>query len=490
MDELLRAPQTARRPRTHVRKERGSDIRIKLRKFVETCGEYAHKGQTFIRENPLNPALFILAAAVLCAATITATVFDFGYTVSVDGETLGVVHSVEEYERAVASVEARASRILNQEYTVSAEADFGLVLNDRDEFITAGAIEGYLFSHVGEIVAGYDLVVAGEVIGSADDKAALEALLDQIAAPYLSENTVSYGFVEDVKINSSYITSDSNVDLEAMYAVLTENTTGETTYTVVAGDTYSEIAYDNDMTLSELLTLNPDANVDRLMIGDVLNVKQVIPFLSVYTVESETYVAEVACPIEYVNDDTMYEGNSKIVTQGVPGEALVTADVTYVNGYETERTVVESTTLTEPTTTVIAVGTAERPKTASNGYYIWPTSGTVTSKYGYRYIFGSWSFHSGIDIANSKGTNIVAADGGKVTYAGWMSGYGYLVIITHDSGAQTYYGHCSSILVSVGERVYQGQHIAEMGSTGRSTGVHLHFEIRINGSTVDPLKYL
>lgn len=490
MDELLRAPQTARRPRTHVRKERGSDIRIKLRDLLETCGEYAYKCRTFIRQNPIHPALFVLAAALLCAVTITATVFDFGYAVTVDGESLGVIRSQEEYERAVTSVETRASRILDADYVVSAEAGFRLVLNQRDEFITSGAIESYLFSCVSEIVVGYDLVVEGEVIGSAEDKAALEELLEQILAPYETENTVSCGFVEDVRISSSYVTADSNLDVDAMYAVLTENTTGETTYTVVAGDTYSEIAYDNDMTLSELLTLNPEADIDRLMVGDVLNVKQIIPFLSVYTVESETYVAEVSCPVEYVQDSTMYEGNSKIITQGVPGEALVTADVTYVNGYETERTVVESTTLTEPTTTVIAVGTAERPKTASNGYYIWPTSGTVTSKYGYRYIFGSYSFHSGIDIANSKGTDIVAADGGKVTYAGWMSGYGNLIIITHDNGNQTYYGHCSSLLVSVGERVYQGQHIAEMGATGRTTGVHLHFEIRINGSTVNPLNYL
>lgn len=488
MDELLRTPQSARRPRTHVRGRRASDNRIK--KFVETCGEYAHKAETYLREKPVHPGLFLLVAALLCTVTITATVFDTGYAVTVDGETLGVLHSVEEYERAVASVEARASRILGYDYEVVCEASFEKILNGRDEFVTAGSIEGFLFGHVGEIVAGYDLMVSGEVIGSADDKAALEALLDEIAAPYMSENTVSYGFVEDVKITGSYITSESNLDLDGMYATLTENTTGETTYTVVAGDTYSEIAYDNDMTLSELFTLNPQANIDRLMIGDVLNVKRIIPFLSVYTIESETYEAEISSPIEYVSDSTIYQGDTKVVTQGTAGLAMVTADVTYVNGYETERTVVESTTLVEPTVTVVAVGTAERPKTASTGKYIWPTSGTVTSKYGYRYIFGSYSFHSGIDIANRKGTNIVAADGGKVTYAGWMSGYGYLVVITHDNGNQTYYGHCSQILVSVGERVYQGEHIAEMGSTGRSTGVHLHFEIRINGSTVNPLNYI
>lgn len=98
--------------------------------------------------------------------------------------------------------------------------------------------------------------------------------------------------------------------------------------------------------------------------------------------------------------------------------------------------------------------------------------------------------HKGIDISGSYGAPIYAADGGTVTYSGWMSGYGYLVIITHNNGYTTYYGHNSKLLVSNGTKVYKGQQIAKMGSTGRSTGNHCHFEIRYNGSTVNPLNYL
>ena len=104
--------------------------------------------------------------------------------------------------------------------------------------------------------------------------------------------------------------------------------------------------------------------------------------------------------------------------------------------------------------------------------------------------FGGTSYHSGIDIANSYGTDIVASDGGIVIYAGWMSGYGYLVQIDHQNGYVTYYGHNSSLLVSVGDKVYKGQHIAEMGSTGRSTGNHCHFEVRYNGERQNPLDYV
>ena len=166
------------------------------------------------------------------------------------------------------------------------------------------------------------------------------------------------------------------------------------------------------------------------------------------------------------------------------------ADVTFINGYEKERNVTSTTTLKEPTTTVKAVGTKEKPKTASKGTYIWPVSGRISSYFGGRYIFGSYSYHSGLDITCSYGTSIKAADGGTVTFAGYKGSYGNLVIITHDNGTQTYYAHNSSLLVSAGDKVYQGQVIAKAGSTGRSTGPHCHFEVRVRGTAVNPLNYL
>jgi murein DD-endopeptidase MepM/ murein hydrolase activator NlpD len=242
--------------------------------------------------------------------------------------------------------------------------------------------------------------------------------------------------------------------------------------------------------MSDLKALNPNVNINKLSVGQVLNVKELIPRLSVRTVEHVTYTEPIPCPVQTKDDPTIYVGSSKIITKGVEGEAEVTANVTRVNGGEKERDVLESRTPTEPTTTIKAVGTKPKPKTASNGYYKWPCRGKITSYFGYRRIFGSRSYHSGIDIAAPKGTAIKAADGGKVTFSGTKGNYGKLVIITHDDGTQTYYGHCSSLLVSAGERVYQGQTIAKVGSTGRSTGNHCHFEVRIKGSSVNPLNYL
>lgn len=124
--------------------------------------------------------------------------------------------------------------------------------------------------------------------------------------------------------------------------------------------------------------------------------------------------------------------------------------------------------------------------TAGNGTFIWPVSGPVTSPFGWR-----WGrMHEGIDIGAASGTPIRAAGSGTVIYASWMEGYGNLVVIDHGNGLATAYGHQSSIAVSAGQSVTQGQTIGYVGCTGHCFGPHVHFEVRVNGAPVDPLGYL
>ena len=129
---------------------------------------------------------------------------------------------------------------------------------------------------------------------------------------------------------------------------------------------------------------------------------------------------------------------------------------------------------------------------SGSGAMIWPVNGVVTSPYGYRThpIFGTTIYHSGIDIGVDYGTPVHAADGGVVVEAGWISGYGYAVIIDHGNGLSTLYGHNQELAVSEGQSVSQGQVIAYAGSTGNSTGPHVHFEVRANGDPFDPSAYL
>lgn len=126
------------------------------------------------------------------------------------------------------------------------------------------------------------------------------------------------------------------------------------------------------------------------------------------------------------------------------------------------------------------------------GKMMWPVLGRVTSSFGWRNhpVLGKKKFHSGLDIGVPKGTPVLAADTGIVLISGWNGGYGYLVVIDHGRNITTFYGHNSTLLVKVGDVVVKGQRIALAGSTGLSTGPHVHFEVRVNGDPVNPLTYL
>ena len=445
-----------------------------------------------IARHPVSPLLYVTILAVAIGYIVFNDMYTQAYVVSVDGQEVGVVATTEEVDAMVNSLETRVTSILGEEYHYDGEITVTAAYTPAGSYSDTGAIEDSLFEEVGALVEAYGISVNGEEFGYAASEADLREMLDSIAAPYLNENTVSYDFVEDVQLYPVELPANTEYDLNSIYAALTVLTVEDAYYEVKAGDTFNAIAYGLGMTPAELSGLNMDVNINKLMPGQQLKIQQAVPFLSVINYTNETYEEAISSPIEYIETADLYVGSTKIKEEGTDGLALVNANATYVNGVEVEREVVTSETLEEPTTTYMYTGTTPRPKTASNGWYKWPLAvkGTVTSKYGYRYIFGAYSWHSGLDIGASRGTNIVAADGGKVTYAGWRGSYGKLVIITHDDGSQTYYAHCSSILVSKGDKVYQGQNIAKVGSTGNSTGPHLHFEIRINGKTVNPQNYI
>ena len=442
----------------------------------------------------ISPLNFFAAAAVIGLVAIVTTVYTPAYVVSQDGVVLGTVSDPQVFEDAVDRVEARATDILGYDYTLKSTASYDFALTEPENITPAVQFETYLFDQVGEVMKNYVLTVDGQFIGAAQDRATLDAVLEQIKAAYTTENTVSAEFTSGVYITHEYTASDVNQDPAAMLAALTANTNGQTVYEVQAGDTFMQIALDNGMTVSEMSELNPDVDINVIYIGQLLNVKEEIPFLSVKTVDNVTYTEEIACPVVEVEDDSMYQGESRVIDPGIPGEQVVNANIAYLNGVEQEREILSAQVTREATDKVIAVGTKVRPSWLPNGYFIWPVYGNITSYFGYRSIFGSYSYHGGIDIATSYGTSIAAADGGTVVFAGRATGsmwsYGNLVIIDHGNGKQTYYGHCSSVLVSAGDKVYQGQPIARVGSTGRSTGNHCHFEVKINGTSVNPLSYL
>ena len=449
------------------------------------------KRRHFFEKMHLHPVAFLCGAMAIAAAATVLSLYTLGAQVTYDGQDLGIVSSRRAAEKVVAELEdVTRATTGDGGYTVDTAlltAETGVF--PRRELISDDEFEETLSDTLGVVDYAYVLYVDGEKVVATTRSGALEDLLEQLKLGYETADTVNAYFVEDVDIRQEYVESSYVMNLGYIAEILNETKEGEVTYTVTSGDSYYSIAEKYGLSVEDLMKLNPGYDPKILRVGDVLTISNAVPYLTVVNVERQRYVQDVPYQVEYTDDASMYQGEYKVTSPGVYGKADMTANVTYINGEETEREVVASVTLSQPVTEQQLRGTKERPTWYPTGSFSWPCTGILTSRFGYRSLLGS-TYHSGIDIGNSYGTSIYASDGGTVTYSGWMSGYGYLIIIDHGNGYQTYYGHNSSLAVSVGAKVHKGQLIARMGSTGRSTGNHCHFGIKLNGTFVNPLNYL
>ncbi|WP_418487066.1 peptidoglycan DD-metalloendopeptidase family protein [Dysosmobacter sp.] len=447
----------------------------------------------FEKEKRLHSLMFLGGSCALAGIILFCSFFTIGTTVSYDGQVLGRLASKSEAETVRKDLESITSRTLGETYTIDdslLQYDSGWML--RQDIEDKAVYEDQLSDEIGLVTSAYCLYVNGERIGATPYEGALEELLDQLQKAASDEDTISCKFAEDVEIRQEYVPTSEIMNLGYIAELLYSTKTAEVTYEVKKGDTWSQIAAKNDMSSAELLALNPGYNINKLQIGEVLTLSASVPYLTMTVVKQERYLDDVSYNIEYTDSADLYQGDYKVTSKGEYGKADVMAKATYVNGEETERTILSSVTLKEPVTEYRLRGTKARPTWMPTGSFRWPTSGRISSYFGGRKSPGGIGStnHKGIDIAVPRGTPIYAADGGTVTYSGWMSGYGYLVQIDHGNGYVTRYGHNSSLTVSVGQHVYKGQQVARAGSTGNSTGNHCHFEVRYNGVAKNPLNYL
>ena len=447
----------------------------------------------FEKEKRLHSLMFLGGSCALAGIILFCSFFTIGTTVSYDGQVLGRLASKSEAETVRKDLESITSRTLGETYTIDdslLQYDSGWML--RQDIEDKAVYEDQLSDEIGLVTSAYCLYVNDVRIGATPYEGALEELLNQLQKAASDEDTISCEFAEDVEIRQEYVPTSEIMNLGYIAELLYSTKTAEVTYEVKKGDTWSQIAAKNDMTSAELLALNPGYNINKLQIGEVLTLSASVPYLTMTVVKQERYLDDVSYNIEYTDSADLYQGDYKVTSKGEYGKADVMAKATYVNGEETERTILSSVTLKEPVTEHRIRGTKARPTWMPTGSFRWPTSGRISSYFGGRKSPGGIGStnHKGIDIAVPRGTPIYAADGGTVTYSGWMSGYGYLVQIKHGNGYVTRYGHNSSLTVSVGQHVYKGQQVARAGSTGNSTGNHCHFEVRYNGVAKNPLNFL
>lgn len=471
----------------------GAKIHEKLRGHCSRAVRQNSRWYGWLEHRRSRPVAFFAIAGSVAVVVLFFSFYTFGTTVSYQGKVIATTTSPLAAKSACSDLEKVTQTALNGEYTINTEKlKYTSKLMSRKNVVDKDAFEEDLSSQIGKVTYGYALYIDGEMIGATPYQGALEELLEQLKEDVTDKNTISCKFRENVQIKAEYVPNDKIMNLGYLAETLYSTKKQETTYTVKDGDTWSEIAEAHEMSSKELLAMNPGFDIDKLKVGEVLTLSDAAPYLTLVVTEREQYVEKIPYEIEYVNSAYLYKGDTKVLSAGKEGSADVVANVTYVNGEETKRTILSYQTKVKATAEQQARGTKERSTWTATGTFRWPCSGNITSRFGYRHLSYSYAskFHKGIDIANRRGTPIYTADGGTVSYAGWMSGYGYLVIINHGNGYETYYGHNSDLLVSVGQHVYRGQQISKMGSTGNSTGNHCHFGVYYHGVAKNPLNYL
>jgi len=356
---------------------------------------------------------------------------------------------------------------------------------------------------------GVELYVGGERVAVLKTEEEAAAILEKIKSKYIgpdkrdrdvavlsaaagdSDDTEvrflqSVEFTEEVEIVESRIDPSEIMDGDNVLAALSALGEAPQKYTVQPGDCLSCIASKFGMKgVEELRLLNPWIVDDTIYPGDEMIVRGFQPKLGVKTVEIEITQEEIQHDTIYEQDPTLRIGKTKVLKPGMNGLKKVTYELTSINGQLINEELIAEEVLVEPVSAVVAKGTL-RLAGEGTGKFAWPVSGAkLTSSFGKR-----WGrMHEGIDLASSNRT-IKAADSGKVTFAGTKNGYGKTVIIDHSNGYQTLYAHLSKITVSKGDIVEKGDQVGVMGSTGNSTGVHLHFEIHKDGEPKNPISYL
>lgn len=297
-------------------------------------------------------------------------------------------------------------------------------------------------------------------------------------------------FTESVEIIEAYLDTSQLTPLDVAIAEVVKEQEKPGIYEVVAGDTMTEIAIKVNIPMDKIWEMNKDTMPSlnsTLHIGQELIITIPEPELSVEWEEQVYYEEVYEADVIYIDNNNWYTTQTKIHQQPSSGFRKVVALVSHSNKMETNREIIKEEVVKEAVPKIVERGTKVPPT------YIRPiVGGRTTSSFGKRTAptAGASTYHKGVDWAIPTGTKVMASSGGTVTKAGWASAGGYVVYIKHPDGRETRYKHLSKVLVKVGQKVKQGETIARSGNTGVSTGPHLHFEMIINGTHVNPVKYV
>lgn len=439
----------------------------------------------------LRIVILILTMVLVLTFLIGASLDKKAFDVVINGKTIGVIKDKQIVEQLFQEIVKETEDKFQKKVIISGEILFEeITISNKDKISTEGELKNAIKEQIKIEFEAYALNVNGDDLAYLDSEQDANEILNQLKEKYIINESNSeikkIEFVEKVAIEKKAIPLYKIKKKDEIFEYINLGKDKVKTYIVQEGDTVWDISKKYELSLEEIMQANPGVDLDRIKIGQELIMVAPKPLINVKTIELIMYEETIPFPVEYEFSDSMYRGDFKVKAEGRDGNKKIYAELEKVNGIQTVKNIVSEEVIKEPEKEIVIKGLKERPKTMATGSFAMPARGRLTSSYGTR-----WGRkHEAIDVAMSVGTPIKAADGGKVIFSGTKGTYGKLVIIDHENGYETRYAHNSSLLVKQGDRVYKGQVIAESGNTGRSTGPHMHFEVRKDGNAIDPSKYV
>lgn len=456
-------------------------------------------GLMFFSENGILVPFFKFAAPLICCAFLWSLISygtSLDYVISVDylDKPLGYIEKESDFYTAQQIVMKRLS-YTEEEYEISFQRSFRLELSDQTETcLTATQLADRILQRANiQLCTGYGVYIEDEFYGTVGDITPIQAALSRQLSEYSTMLGGEYDdlrYAKEVRYEEGTFLAENLTDPNEIAKRFTETKDTFRTYTVREGDTVYNIAnrYTTDAdTLRKVNEELPDVPEPGTRVK-VPVTTHFIPIIYKKTTDMTSFIDYDTVEVETM---TLSVGTRKKLTNGVRGEKLNTVQLTYTDGAESERKVLRTQLKAEPVNEEIGVGIYEAKPSSTqtvltgSGKFSWPLDGGRISD-----VFGGTRNHGGIDLAAPGGTNIYAADDGVVSVSRLSPSYGNYIIIDHADGTQTLYAHCSLLIAAVGQEVKRGQCIALVGTTGDSTGNHLHFEVRVDGMRFDPALFL
>ena len=449
-------------------------------------------------------AMYVLPMAALA---VMVTVFQttirqpYALEVQVDNKTVGYVANEEVFNSALEAVQQRINYSGTEQARFTVEPTYSVTIA-HDVMDENGVADAILKNSGDQISEGTALYLDGELTAVCADGTSLQSYISSLLEPYENPDdpNTTVGFNKDVTLENGIYFTESFQEEAEVEQLLSGVQQAQKTYTVQNGDTIWSIAQRNGLTVRELCEMNTGFTANgengltqnsKILPGDALTVVREEETLEVRITKVESWEEEIAYTTETTKSNDLNSGTKRVTQTGENGIRTVTAQRVYdTNGNQLSQQILSTVVTKEPVTEKVTVGTKKVSSGATSyitgsGRFIWPVPGYRNCS---RWYGGS---HKGVDICAAAGTPIYASAGGTVTKAGYNragagNGYGNSVIISHSNGYTTVYAHCLSLVVHAGQSVKQGQLIGYVGSTGRSSGNHCHFEIRRNGSYISP----